>query len=450
MKVIDKLKRLTGEDTEVKKTEPSASVSAPDEKQQRLAGLRLKIEAITSRAKPQAGAALRENIHPGNHRLADLVGGVEVENEHGRFFLATRIMSGASRHGHRNVYEVHNFDTIVAGMLANDPSIGRYRSTDALFLDTETTGLSGGSGTMPFLVGLGWFENQAFHLHQLLARDFSEEKALLAHLKQIAAQKKFLVTFNGKAFDVNLLATRFILNRLADGLSCLPHLDLLHPSRRILGHRLDNCRLATLEEQILGVFREDDVPGWEIPQRYFDWLRQRNADLLAGIFEHNRLDVASMATLTAHLAEIVAACTTGQDKHTDDYVAAARLCLDRSQKEAALKIVDALPNDLRPEASPHSPGKLAELYKRTGRIDQAADIWRRMLGQDPAGFYQVTELAKYLEHHKRDFAGARSIVGKALASGGVFSEKEKQSLKLRLGRLDKKIIAPDREYRDEP
>ena len=119
-------------------------------------------------------------------------------------------------------------------------------------------------------------------------------------------------------------------------------------------------------------------------------------------------------------------------------------------KKAALKIVDALPNDLRQEASPESPGKRAELYKRTGRIDQAADIWRRMLGQDPAGFYQVTELAKYLEHHKRDFAGARSIVGKALASGGVFSEKEKQSLKLRLGRLDKKIIAPDREYRDEP
>jgi hypothetical protein len=439
MSTIDKLKRLTGETGAEKKAEPLAARSVPDEKQERLAALRLKIEAVTLKTKVKSSAALKEKLPVANRRLAELVDGVEVENEHGRFFLASRVLPGSSRHGHRNLFEALDFDMAAAGMLANEPAIGRHRPSDALFLDTETTGLTGGSGTMPFLVGLGWFENQAFHLHQLLARDFSEEKALLAHLKQIAARKKFLVTFNGKAFDVNLLATRFILNRLEGDLSWLPHLDLLHPSRRLLGHRLENCRLATLEEQILGVIRDDDVPGSEIPRRYFDWLRQRNPYLLPGIFEHNRLDVISMATLTAHLVEIVTAGTIERCAHTDDYLAAASLCLDRAQKDTAMKIVDALPDDLRAEVSPRSPGKLAELYKRTGNIDKAAQIWEKMCRQDPAGFYHVTELTKYLEHHRKDYNRAREIVEAALASGGVFSQKEEQSLAGRLKRLNKRI-----------
>src|SRR5665647_576408 len=131
--------------------------------------------------------------------------------------------------------------------IRNNPCISQYCCSDALFLDTETTGPAGGTGTMAFLIGLGWFEEGHFQVRQILARDFGEEKAALTYLKEIAAHKKFLVTFNGKAFDVNLLTTRFIMNRMHSDLAALPHLDLLHPSRRILGHRLENCRLVTLE-----------------------------------------------------------------------------------------------------------------------------------------------------------------------------------------------------------
>lgn len=439
MSIIDKLKRLTGEEGDEKKADRFAARSAFVEKRERIAELRSKIEALTLRAKVKSSATLKEKLSVANRRLAELVDGVEVENEHGRFFLASRVLPGSSRHGHRNLFEALDFDMVAAGMLANDPAIGRYSPGDALFLDTETTGLAGGSGTMPFLVGLGWFEDQAFHLHQLLARDFSEEKALLAHLKQIVAQKKFLVTFNGKAFDINLLVTRFILNRLEGDLSLLPQLDLLHPSRRLLGHRLKNCRLATLEEQILGVVRDDDIPGSEIPQRYFDWLRQRNPALLEGIFLHNKLDVISMATLTAHLAEIVTTVVIDKCLHADDHLAAANLCLDRSQKDKAMKIVESLSDDLSTEIQPRSPEKLARLYKRTGHIDKAAQIWEKMCRQDPGDFYHVTELAKYLEHHRKDNNSAREVVEAALASGRVFSQKEEQALAGRLKRLSSKI-----------
>ncbi|RPH86173.1 MAG: hypothetical protein EHM66_04730, partial [Deltaproteobacteria bacterium] len=242
-----------------------------------------------------------------------------------------------------------------------------------------------------------------FQVRQILARDFGEEKAALFYLKEIAGRKKFLVTFNGKAFDVNLLTTRFIMNRMQSDLAGLPHLDLLHPSRRILGHRLENCRLVTLESDILGVQREGDIPGWEIPQRYFNWLRHRDPCLLSDIFEHNRLDVISMATLSAHLVEILTAQSAAKHTHTDDYLAAARLLLKRANATGAQKILDIFQENTCSDFSLPSKKKLAQLYKRTGRIDEAAHLWQQMAACEPVEFYAISELAKYLEHHERDY-----------------------------------------------
>ena len=366
MKSIDKLKRLTGEDVAPKKTEPQTS-SPSTEKQLQLADLRRRIENVVTRSEVRSRASLSEKQERGNRLLAEILSGEEIENEHGRFFLVSRVMRGPSLHGHRNIREAFNFDMTAAGMLANNPVISGFTSEDALFLDTETTGLAGGTGTMAFLIGLGWFEEGQFHVRQILARDFGEEKAALLYLRQIGERKKFLVTFNGKAFDVNLLTTRFIMNRLQSELAALPHLDLLHPSRRILGHRLENCRLVTLEEQILGVRREGDIPGWEIPQRYFDWLKRRDPQMLADIFEHNRLDVVSMATLTAHLVEILTAQAMEKYTHADDYLAAARLLLKRANDEGVEKILDIFDEDSCTDFTLGSKKKLAQLYKRTGK-----------------------------------------------------------------------------------
>ncbi|MEN6489612.1 MAG: ribonuclease H-like domain-containing protein, partial [Smithella sp.] len=368
----------------------------------------------------------------------EYVSGEEIENDFGKFFLICDLVRGSCRHGHRNISETFDFDMTAAAMLANNPGISEFTCSDALFLDTETTGLAGGTGTMAFLIGLGWFEGGHFHVRQILARDFGEEKAALAHLAEIAGQKKFLVTFNGKAFDINLLATRFIMNRLEGGLSSLPHLDLLHPSRRILGHRLANSRLVTLEAEILGVMREGDIPGWEIPQRYFDWLKRRDPRLLTDIFEHNRLDVISMATLTAHLIEIVTARALIKDAHTDDYLAAARLLLNRRDMKGTGKILNMFDEQSCTDFSTQSKKKLASLYKRTGRLNEAVQLWQEMVTCKPPDFYAISELAKWLEHRVSDYRQAKMLVENALQQNNAFSKEEKESLEHRLKRLQGK------------
>ncbi|PKN52423.1 MAG: hypothetical protein CVU55_04045 [Deltaproteobacteria bacterium HGW-Deltaproteobacteria-13] len=444
MKSIDKLKRLTGEnivkpppaDSSADESQGSRPVS---ERQNRLDDLRRRIDTVVSRAQSHGKAAASEAQARGNRGLIEILSGEEIENEHGRFFLVSEIVPGTGRHGHRNIREAFDFNMSAAAMLANNPLISEYCSSDALFLDTETTGLAGGTGTMAFLIGLGWFEEGHFHIRQILARDFGEEKAALAYLKEIAGRKKFLVTFNGKAFDINLLTTRFILNRIPSDLASLPHLDLLHPSRRILGHRLENCRLATLEIDVLGVQREGDIPGWEIPQRYFDWLRRRDPALLAGIFEHNRLDVISMATLTAHLVEVLDAQAIAKYVEKDDYLAAARLLLKRSDTRGVEKILNIFQENSCSDFSQQSKKKLAQLYKRTGRLNEAAQIWREMAACDPVEFYTVSELAKWLEHRVRDYSAAKILIEKVLHHDNLFSEDEKKSLLHRLKRLNTKL-----------
>jgi uncharacterized protein YprB with RNaseH-like and TPR domain len=434
MKSIDKLKRLTGENIPKGEVDEPQRIdpSSPSRKTE-IDELRHRIETVMNRRpqQPKTSTGTENN-------LAEIIPGEEIENEHGRFFLVSDIVSGSSRHGHRNIREAFNFDMTAAAMLANNPCISEYCSSDALFLDTETTGLAGGTGTMAFLIGLGWFDEGHFHVRQILARDFSEEKAALFYLSQIASQKKFLVTFNGKAFDVNLLSTRYILNRLKSDLAGLPHLDLLHPSRRILAHRLENSRLVTLEEQVLGVQREGDIPGWEIPQRYFDWLRRRDGRLLAAIFEHNRLDVISMATLTAHLIEILTAQALKEYTHADDYLAAARILLKHADAEGVEKVLTIIQEDNCTDLNIQSKKKLAQLYKRTGRFNEAAQIWRELVTCEPVDFYAVSELAKWLEHRERNHNQARTLVENALNQNNTFSTEEKESLLHRLNRLNTK------------
>jgi uncharacterized protein len=442
MSSIDKLKRLTGENIKPPEEGRAGEVrkvsQTPQAGKESLDELRRRIDEVMSRRREKDKMAASVKGGTARDNLREFVSGEEIENESGRFFLISEVVRGASRHGHRNISEAFGFDMTAAAMLANDPAIGAFACSDALFLDTETTGLAGGTGTMAFLIGLGWFEERQFHFRQILARDFSEEKAALVHLAEIAGKKKFLVTFNGKAFDVNLLSTRFIMNRLSSDLANLPHLDLLHPSRRILGHRLENSRLVTLESEVLGVAREGDIPGWEIPQRYFDWLRSRDGRLLAAIFEHNRLDVISMASLTAHLTEIINAQELLRDAHADDYLAAARLLLHRRNRAGTEKILNIFREQNCADFSVLSKKKLAQLYKRTGRLNEAVKIWQEMSISVPVDYSTIAELAKWLEHYAHDYGRALVLIEKALNEDNTFSEEERQSLLHRLKRLSTK------------
>lgn len=175
-----------------------------------------------------------------------------------------------------------------------------------LFLDTETTGLSGGAGTVAFLVGVGFVEGECFVVEQYLMRDYGNEPELLDRLAQRMRDFDAACTFNGKNFDLPLLQTRFTMCRMRDRWRELEQLDLLYPARRTWKKRIGSCRLSNLEAQILGKPREDDLPGSEAPQRFFDYLKTGDFSLLEDVVRHNRQDIVTLGTLLAHLCGLYA------------------------------------------------------------------------------------------------------------------------------------------------
>ncbi len=409
MTVINRLKRLTGEEQK----RPAADPAVVGE-------LRRRIEEIMERRprSPSAGcAAGAVPVGVPGRELSEVIEGFLVENDRGACFVSDGAMKSTARHGRMSVADMVDFSMDQLALLAKDRRLADLDAAGALFLDTETTGLSGGTGTTAFLIGLGWFEGSSLVTRQIFLRDFADEAAALAVLMEAVRDKKFLVTFNGKAFDVNLLATRFVMNRLEDALSGMPHLDLLFPSRRLLGHRLENCRLGTLEEEVLSFRRRDDVPGYEIPGRYFEWLRRRDGELVRGIFEHNRFDLVSMAALVVHLAELVDADSRRGRQPGDDLLAAARLRIDREDVSGARRILEFLVNSDEESTLRAAAELLSLLYRREGKWGKAVALWERMISDNPGDVFAVQELAKWYEHRRADYEAARALVDQALNSG---------------------------------
>lgn len=428
MNTINRLRRLTG-DQSTKKIQT-----------EKISELRRRIEAIMSR-RPEAitthsSRQYYEQTRGG--KLSDIIQGEELENEHGKFFVSHTSHSGSSYHGRRSIKEISALDMNTAALLANRPDISLLRCSDALFLDTETTGLSGGTGTLAFLIGIGWFDKDSFVTKQIFVRDFSEERASLKFLTDIVRKKRFLVTFNGKAFDVGLLSTRFILNRLPDPLAGLPHLDLIYPSRRLLGHRLENTRLISLEREILEYFRDADLPASEIPLRYFHWLRKRDPRLMVEVFEHNRLDVVSMGALTVHLIEMTKIDPRNNMIAHHDLFAVARFLLDRGCHIEAKNLLYSLINSQNHTIAQESCKMLSLIHKRHGHWKEAATIWEAMLKRDPGNVFAVEEMAKWCEHREHNFNRAIDIVSGALNSHKL-KEEEKDSLSRRLLRLKSRV-----------
>ncbi|MDH4209127.1 MAG: GNAT family N-acetyltransferase, partial [Anaerolineae bacterium] len=318
----------------------------------------------------------------------------------------------------------------------------------AAFLDVETTGLAGGAGTYAFLVGLGWFEGGDFRLRQLFMRDYSEERALISLLEDTLASLSGIVSFNGKAFDVPLLESRFILSRRRFPLSSAPHLDLLHTARRLWRLRLESCRLSHLETEILGLQREGDVPSYLVPQLYFDYLRYGRAEPLKGVFYHNAQDILSLAALTS------LSCASFEEplgfpaNRGEDLYSLSRLYTDLRLGEQAETTLRAaldtpLPEDLRRQAVYH----LSFLLKRQERWKEAEELWQLAMAEDHGLLYPFEELAKYYEHRQRDFARAEEVVQRAIDlvqtsnahRGGWWAQQRLAELEHRLKRVQLKM-----------
>jgi uncharacterized protein YprB with RNaseH-like and TPR domain len=369
-----------------------------------LVPLKLRLERLV------AAAARRERRRgPAPVPLEELVAGMRVGNERGEFFLVESSVHLEVRHGDVPLSRFHAITPGTIGVLTAEPELSGFDLRGAVFLDTETTGLAGGAGTAAFLIGVGFVDGERFRVRQYFMRDYHEEGALLHALAAELEHFDRLVTFNGKMFDVPLLDARFRLNRARFPLAGAPHLDLLHPARRLWKARLESCRLQSLEAELLCLRRHGDIPGEEIPQVYFDWVRRRDARLLARVFEHNRQDIVSLAALA------VLACQWVEESRAEDprdifslgrVLERGRL-YERSEAEYRRALAQG-------SAEVRGPAllRLGWRAKRAGDYERAAELWAEA---GEAGEVEGwRELAMHHEHRSRDLDRALAAVERGM------------------------------------
>jgi len=317
-----------------------------------------------------------------------------------------------------------------------------------LFLDTETTGLAGGTGTYAFLIGLAWWDAGGLQVEQLFLRDFSEEHSLLQAVAERVAERPVLVTFNGKTFDWPLLENRFTMTRAIRVPQLAAHLDLLHPARALWRLRLGSVRLVELERHVLdarrlGWHREDDVASSLIPQYYFDYLRRGTAQPLAGVVKHNQMDLRGLAALFGKINSLLESRENGFGE-TDslDLFGLSKFLHRRGEKElaqsACAKALDAgLPAEFRPQAT----RELALMAKRRGEMERAAALWHELVHNSQETVLACEQLAMHYERHARDFARAMEFTQlglKTLQRRMAVSRDPYASA--RQGRLEQKFV----------
>lgn len=296
-----------------------------------------------------------------------------------------------------------------------------------LFLDTETTGLSGGAGTVAFLVGAAWVEGDEFVTEQYILRDYGDEPEMLLRLGELMRRFTTAVTFNGKTFDMPLLESRYTLCRLRDHWRELDQLDLLHPARRVWKLRLQSCRLSNLEERVLGVRRENDLPGSEAPERFFRYLQTGDFSLLEEVIDHNLQDVVTLAVLLIKLARLFDEPLTATDSR--DRYSLGRALEKRGDAQAAE--VYALSRDV-----PEGSYRLYCIYRRQGEWERARAVLEAMVRKNQMGHIPHIELAKLYEHREKNCRRALFYTKIALA---MCEGPEREAIIHRRDRLERKL-----------
>lgn len=279
-----------------------------------------------------------------------------------------------------------------------------------LFLDTETTGLSGGAGTVAFEIGLGWIEPRGMVIRQYIMRDYHEEAAMLEETASVFERFDTVVSFNGKSFDLPLLESRMTMNRIRLPVTAWPHFDLLHAARRVYKMRLGRCNLASLEAAVFGIEREDDLPGAMVPQRYFDYLKTHEFRLLEDVLRHNKQDVQSLAELTGHLCAVFR--EPQKLAHCEDIFGVGKTLLRTGYTEKGrrcLKIVG------KSSLSAQAHMVLSLSYKKDRDWQEAVSSWQEMIARAEGGVWPYIELAKYYEHVAKDDEKALSCAQHALS-----------------------------------
>ncbi len=347
--------------------------------------------------------------------IAQVVPGKDYATEFGGTFVSEQLFTPSYQHGQISLCadcSLEMLSTWGKTQRLSDPAIG-----NVVFLDTETTGLAGGTGTNAFLIGVGYRTGAGFQVLQFFLRSPAQERALLTALNDWLRSFNVIVTFNGKTFDLPLLNTRYVLNRVASPFDAYDHLDLLALSRRLWRDRLPSRALGYLEKAILGFERTgEDIPGWVIPELYSAYLRSGDARPLAGVFYHNSMDILSLAALFQHVGGLLAnpvQALGASEGGALDMASIARLHEDMGDLVRAAEFYEhSLQHGLPTEFFFKTIDRYAVLCRRQGDWAQAVRLWQ--MAAEQGSLDSCVELAKYAEHQARDYPTAFVWTEKAL------------------------------------
>lgn len=384
----------------------------------------------------------------GPYAIERLVPGRVVETPSGVCYVAEEERPITEKRGGRALAECLQLPPESVVRLDRDPALAAFDFRRAAFIDTETTGLEGGTGTYAFLVGIGTFEGERFVVRQYFMRNPAEEAAMLQLVTKQLEGRRPLVTFNGRAFDLPLLATRFALARQRPPFIGAPHLDLLPPARRLWRDRLASRALTDLEKDVLGHWRtQADVPGWLIPQIYITYVHTGDGRELARVFYHNAEDILSMVTLATHLCDAFAG--PPDRLHVNEAASLGRWYEEQGrwgEAEAAYRraLAGPLPDALRRQVFL----RLGLLLKRQGRREEAKAVWEAWVAELPDDdLTPYIELAKHYEWHEADPDAAQRWTEEALRIAHARSDLSMRAwllaeLEHRWARLERKRGKP--------
>ncbi len=383
---------------------------------------------------------------PGRPAPADIPqplmpGGRLEETAVGPCFVVDKVYPLHFQHGSADLAALLDHNPAAAATFCAEPRFDNCQFRDFLFIDTETTGLAG-AGTIAFMVGAGFFEENAFVVRQYFLRDHGDEPAMLLLLDELLAEKAGLITFNGRSFDLPLLDRRYLMNRMASDVLQKPHLDLLPPARRLWRQRLGSCALSALESRLLRVNRtQADVPGWLIPTLYHQYLLNGNTDEIERVFYHNHIDMLSMVTLATEVMAYLE--QSRSDLHPVDLLSLGKWQADLGLTETAeMTLRQAAAADLPLDLYQQSLHRLALLLKRAERREEAVPLWQQIAATSYDDVSAHVELAKHYEWHAHDLPQAQRWTEAALGLIDRWSPAQarlvKDDLLHRLDRLQKK------------
>lgn len=393
--------------------------------------------------KSRFGVAAAWRAAEGRSTGRSLPHGTEESTSFGAHYVVRSVYSSGHYHGKIRLdrFSMPDLDRLMALLQPYRARIPLPDRDAVVFLDTETTGIQGGTGMCPFLVGLGYFAGDDFHMAQYFIRDFDEEPSMLSAIGEFLERFRLVVTYNGASFDIPLMETRFTLARLESPFGRMAHLDLLPGARKLWRNTHGSCRLVALESRVVSFFRGPDIPGAMIPRAYFDFIQGYPVEVLGSVFRHNVHDVVTLAALTVCACDRLALAPAMFDDPLDVY-SLARILENTPEWTRSLALYESclpdLPEDLRRRAQE----SLVVLYRRSGTGSRTLELCLDLVRNSEFSMVGYEGAAIHYERVLGDAGLAVDILERGLARLDTMSgsKRRKALLQSRRDRLQQKAL----------